>query len=80
MLLARRKPIDIREILLETSQMGASEAPGVNRPERRGGSERRSGIDRRKALDQTNLPEGFKDRRSGLDRRSGYDRRGFVSL
>jgi hypothetical protein len=81
MLFARRKPIDIREILLEVSQIRLSEAPGVSRSERRCGRERRSGMDRRRGVNPTHdLPEFFKENRTGLERRSGYDRRGFDSM
>jgi|GEM_PF-6402934 len=81
MLLARRKPVDIREILLEVSQLDLNEAPGVIPHERRSGTDRRCGVDRRRAHSQfSTFPEGFKDRRSKQERRSGYDRREFISL
>ncbi|RJR50764.1 MAG: hypothetical protein C4576_04750 [Desulfobacteraceae bacterium] len=79
MLLPRRKPINIKEILLEVDQLGVDEAPDATRPGRR--RDRRSGVDRRRAPGQApDLPEGFKDRRSHRERRSGYDRRGFIDL
>jgi len=79
MLLPRRKPVNIREILLEVEQLGFDQTPDAAKAGRK--RDRRSGVDRRRAPGLApDLPEGFKDRRSHRERRSGYDRRGFIDL
>jgi hypothetical protein len=77
MLLLRRKPVPIQEILLPPVVMSLN-VIHLAAAEKRSGSDRRKSPDRRQILME--LPSGFADRRSGGDRRTGYDRREFVSL
>lgn len=78
MLLVRRKPIDIRSILLPPADKPVVIPLKVSIPNKRSGGDRRGRTDRRETFME--VPEGFQERRRGSDRRSGYDRRDFASM
>jgi hypothetical protein len=78
MLLLRRKPVPIQEILLPAIGKLPNIKINLAAAEKRSGGDRRKSPDRRRIFME--LPLGFADRRSGDDRRTGYDRREFVSL